>query len=46
MRPTEENVKKLILGLILAHLPQIYVPKFFSEALSQLEVKHCSKLSF
>ena len=32
MRPTEENVKKLILGLILAHLAQIYIQNFFSEA--------------
>ena len=45
MRPTEENVKKLILGLILAHLPQIYVAKFFSEALSQLVVTQISKQS-
>ena len=45
MSRTDENEKKLIWGLILAHLAQIYVPKFFSEALSQLVVTQISKRS-
>ena len=42
MSPTEENVKNLILDPILA---QIYIPIFFSEALSQLVVTQISKRS-
>ena len=45
MWPTEENVKKLILGLIWAHLAQIYIQNFFSEALSRLVVTQISKRS-
>ena len=45
MSPTEDNVKNLILDPILAHLAQIYVPIFFSEALSQLAVTQISKRS-
>ena len=40
-----KNDKKLILGLILAHLAQIWIPKFFLRVLPQLVVRHCSKLS-
>ena len=45
MSQTEDNVKNLILGPILAHLAQTQAPKLLPDALPLLVVRDCSKLS-
>ena len=37
--------KKLVLGLLLVLLTQIWCPKFFSQTFPLLDVRHCCKLS-
>ena len=37
--------KKLVLGLLLVPLTQIWCPKFFSQTFPLLDVRHCCKLS-
>ena len=41
----EKVTKNLILGLILVHVVQIWVPLFYGGGVPLLVVRHCSKLS-